>query len=226
MVNKTFSISEALKYGWTQTKAHYAFFLVIGIIVFVITHLLDSMSKSDDVTVVVANLISIIFTLFINVGMVKVLLKIVNNSKPTHQEFFSITPQQFFRYLGCSILYGLLVLIGLVLLIIPGIIAIVRLQFGYYFLIEKDMGPVDALKASWDATRGHGMDLFLFVLMFAIINFIGAIFFGIGLIVTIPITMIATVFIYKKLTSAMIPQVTVVPLESTAPSNPEHSEPK
>lgn len=47
-----------------------------------------------------------------------------------------------------QILTALVVLVGLLLLIVPGIIAIQRLLLAQYYLVDKDLGIIDAMKAS------------------------------------------------------------------------------
>lgn len=69
------------------------------------------------------------------------------------------------------------------------------------------MGPLESLKQSWNATKGETLQLFVFGLLMVGLNIIGALLFGIGLLVTVPITMIAVVYIYKKLSGATLPQV-------------------
>ena len=62
-------------------------------------------------------------------------------------------------YWGRMILLQLLVLVtvlgGFLLLIVPGIIFALRLSLSTYYLVDQDMGVMDAYKASWHATRGN-----------------------------------------------------------------------
>ena len=61
------------------------------------------------------------------------------------------------------------------------------------------MNGIDALKLSYEMTTGHFMELFLFFLSVLVINVIGLLLFGIGLLVTVPITGIAGAYVYRKL---------------------------
>jgi hypothetical protein len=77
-------------------------------------------------------------------------------------------------FLGRMVLLDLLVVVtvigGLILLIIPGIYFALRLSLAPYFLVDKNMGVMEAYKASWDATKGHVKQILgmigVFILMF------------------------------------------------------------
>ena len=60
-----------------------------------------------------------------------------------------------------GILYGLAVLVGSVLLVVPGIIAYVALSFTLLYIATEDQNAVAALASSWHTTRGHWLRLFL-----------------------------------------------------------------
>lgn len=81
----------------------------------------------------------------------------------------------FGNYFLMSILYGFGVMFGLILLVIPGIILIIRWVPSLGFLISSNKGASDALSASWAATKGHGIAIFLAsaVVLIAAILFAG-----------------------------------------------------
>lgn len=47
-----------------------------------------------------------------------------------------------------------LIIGGMILLLVPGIIVILRSFFTQYFIVDKNMGPIEAIKASWALTKG------------------------------------------------------------------------
>lgn len=53
-----------------------------------------------------------------------------------------------FRLFMLQILTVICVIVGLLLLIVPGVIAVQRLLLAPYFLIDKNMGVIDSMKAS------------------------------------------------------------------------------
>jgi uncharacterized membrane protein len=120
--------------------------------------------------------------------------------KPKLQIFFLLI-HLFFKYLIGDILYGLIIIGGLILLIIPGIIWAIQFQFFGYLIIDKGLGPIEALKKSSKITKGAKWDLFLLGILLVLINILGALALLVGLFATIPTTMIANAFVYRKLLS-------------------------
>jgi len=106
------------------------------------------------------------------------------------------------------------------LLIIPGIIWAIKFYFFSYLIVDKGLGPIEALKRSSAITDGSKWDLFLLGLLLFGINLIGAIPFFLGWFVTIPISMVATAFVYRKLLSETgVPKTDITQI-SGAPINP------
>ncbi len=190
-VNK-FSIGEAIKFGWDKVKSNIILFA--GIII--ISILINAVTKNDEQPLI------LIFGLFLNqlisLGFVNSSLKITDNFKIKFDDFFSCYPL-FLKYLIGSILYILMVYVGLILLIVPGIILAIRFQFYAYFIIDKEIGPIDALKKSFSLTNGALWQLLIFDLLLVCINIIGLLALILGLFVTIPLTSIANAFVYRKL---------------------------
>ncbi|MEA3324508.1 MAG: hypothetical protein U9Q37_05135 [Euryarchaeota archaeon] len=68
------------------------------------------------------------------------------------------------------ILYGFIVVGGLILLTIPGIIWAIKFQFFDYLIVDKGLGPIDALEKSSEITRGVKWDLFITEHIYRITN--------------------------------------------------------
>jgi uncharacterized membrane protein len=100
-----------------------------------------------------------------------------------------------------SILYGLIVGVGFILLVVPGIYLALRLQFYSFYVVDKNAGITDSLKMSWEATKGNTLNIFLFVLILIALNILGAIALLVGLLVTIPVSFIAVALLYRKLSA-------------------------
>ncbi len=206
---KKFSISEAVKFGWNTWKANWKFFLGLVLITFVVSYIpsfLNSMVKSSfsqnaQMIGTFGLIIGIVFWVInqlINIGVLRISLDLVDGKRPDYKTLYSQT-NFLLRFLGGTILYGLIVTLGIVLLIIPGIIFGIKLQFYSYLIIDKGLGPVEALKKSWEMTKGVKMDLFLFGLTLMLVNFLGLLALVVGLFASIPTTMVAAAYVYRKL---------------------------
>ena len=74
-----------------------------------------------------------------------------------------------------------LVMIGFLMLIIPGIIIWCRLSFVSYLIMDKDLEPMKAVEKSWELTRGHGWRIFGLAItsFFVFIGGLIVLFFGV-----------------------------------------------
>jgi len=67
------------------------------------------------------------------------------------------------NYLGvvlANLLTIALVMLGLIMLVIPGIIIACRLAFVGFLVMDKQLDPISAVEESWRMTRGHGWTIF------------------------------------------------------------------
>jgi len=197
-----FSKSEAIQFGWTTTKNNLGFFIglliVVGLFYFVSSFITESIKAEDSILSSIVSIIFWVLDIVIQMGLIRISLRFCDNGKGEFADLFSCFPL-FFKYLFGSILYGLIVVGGMILLIIPGIIWGIKFQFFSCFIVDKGVGPIEALKRSSAITKGAKWDLFLFNLLLVLINLLGAICLLIGLFVTIPTTMVAWAFVYRRL---------------------------
>lgn len=78
-----------------------------------------------------------------------------------------------------------LVILGMMMLIIPGIIVACRLVFVSYLVMDKDMDAMKAVERSWQMTRGHGWQIFGMAILSFFIFIGGLIVFLVGAIVSL-----------------------------------------
>lgn len=213
-----FSKSEAIKFGWDTTKKNIKFFVILLILVWIINLIPRFLSSPvsfvmpkgiiDD-SYFMRMLFAVIFILIIamitwflknlvDIGLIKIALKFHGNQKPVFGDLFSGT-KVFWQYIAGSILYGLIVIAGFLLLIIPGIIWSIKFQYYSYLIIDKGLGPVEALKQSSKITQGIKWDLFVFNLALIGVIVLGFLALFIGLFWAVPTNMLATAYVYKKL---------------------------
>lgn len=88
---------------------------------------------------------------------------------------------RIWAYIGMGILSMLGMVLGFLLLIIPGVILMVRWSASSGFLIADRMGISQSLGASWDATRGHSWPIFFAgVVLFIGLAIIGGVLGGLA----------------------------------------------
>ena len=199
-----FGKGEAIKFGFQTAKGNIVFFIGIFVIislVFAATTLLQNIPdfNQNAGTFLIGNILVWVLNVIIDVGVIRIALKFVDLEKPAFSDLFQ--GSFLINYVLASIITGVIIVIGLILFVIPGIIFAFRLQFAKYLAIDKGMGPIDAIYKSWNITRGTTWNLFLFTLLIILINILGLIAFLVGLFITIPLTMVANAFVYRKLLS-------------------------
>jgi uncharacterized membrane protein len=211
MATDRFFINEAIEFGWNTMKANFGFFVGVTIIVlvtqsadFLLRDPFHIINKTDMAFLSNPLYYLYIFTILpaIHMGLIKISLKFCDNEKGKFSDFFSAL-HLFFKYLAGTILYGLIVAGGTLLLIIPGIIWAIKFQYYSYFIVDKGLGPIEALKASSTITKGVKWDLLLFGLLLFCINLLGLLCLVVGLFVTVPTTMLAYTFVYRRLESQL-----------------------
>lgn len=125
------------------------------------------------------------------------------HDSPEKVEFSALWhPRPFWKYLGASLLASIVIGIGFVLLIVPGIIAMVLFMFTTLVVIDRELGPIEAMKESMRLTEGNRWALLGFILLLMLIFFVGALVFGIGLLVAIPIISLSVMHAYRQLSGA------------------------
>lgn len=204
MTAKTFDLGTSIKYGWEKTKENLIFLVGVILLMFVVNMVSSQIQGSigTEGFVGMAGLISILFSLvmmFIQMNFVRAGLSIVAGKKPSFNDL--LITQPFVKYVIGNILTSIIVGIGLILLIIPGIYLALRLGFTHLLIVDKNMDPIEALKKSWEITSGHVLQLFLLAVVLVLLNIAGAVLFLVGLLITIPMSFIAMIYVYKQLSS-------------------------
>lgn len=72
---------------------------------------------------------------------------------------------RFWHYLGMAILSTIAAVFGLLLLVVPGVLLLVRWSAASGFAIGAGEGVIESLAASWHATQGHGWAIFFSALI-------------------------------------------------------------
>ena len=127
-------------------------------------------------------------------------------------------PKFFWPFLALSILTFVAVVLGLIAFIIPGIIISLALALAGQLMIDRGLGPIEALKESARLTKGHRLSLLWLGLASALLNIVGILALLVGLFVTVPVTMLAFVHAYRQLAggatdteSVVVPEPEPVP---------------
>ncbi len=193
--HKKVIVGEAIEAGWNSVKSHIWFFIAIFLL-FTALSFMSISARAIGTRVVLSLLIS-----GISLGFIKLAIDVVEGKSPEFKELFSCF-SLLFKYVLAAILYVIIVTFGLALFVIPGIIWAV--QFGFYpFVIVKErLWPFAALRKSSALTEGVKGRLIVLALALFGINLLGVLALGIGVIITIPLSVIAAAHVFKQMEKA------------------------
>lgn len=209
-----FAVGEALSEAWALTDgAKWTFniassiYFVVYLVVMVVTSLilfgsLKSMGPNGDPSVgaglsTLQNLIVLAVAMPMSAGIWMMGIRRAVGAPIAAGQvlgyFHKVLP-----LLATYLLMMLLVVIGFILLIIPGIYLLIAYMLALPLVVEKNLGPWQALEASRKAVSKRWFEILGFGIVIGLINIAGAIPLGIGLIWTMPMTVIATGVLYRN----------------------------
>ncbi len=144
-------------------------------------------------------LIGFIVQMLFQPGLIKIWLTAGRGGTPQFGDMFS-SMGRFPAMLAAMFLMMLAIYAGMLCFFVPGVILALGLGLAQYFVVDKNMGPIQALKASWEATNGHKVKLFLLGLISVGILIVGCIACYIGMFVALPLVSLAYAIVYLRLT--------------------------
>lgn len=229
MNTRSFSIRESLSFGWEKTKAHRGLLFKILVIFFalqvmgsMVSHVLEG-----ELIGMLANVAIGIAQFVVGVGFTLVSLRIAQN-KHTDLNDLVPPPELLWRYFAASFLVGLIAfgtVAGIALLVLAiaslqggistglfpawiavgGVLSAVAVAyiclrfFMVRYAILSGSGITESLHKSTEMTEGHKWHLLGFLVVLALLNIGGALLLFVGLLLTIPTTIIAYAHVYQKL---------------------------
>jgi hypothetical protein len=145
-----------------------------------------------------ATLLSMVFSTFLGTGLSRVALNFASGEDTSEAMLFS-QGSKLLRMLGGWFLYGLMVVGGILLLIVPGIYLALRFGMFQYAIIDRNMGVIDSLKYSSELTKENRMNLFGLGCMMVLIILAGVLALLVGLIFAIPVVTLMMPLAYRFL---------------------------
>ena len=200
MDGMVFDRPAALRFGWETAKSRFIFFLgliAVSIVGFVLLDLLHD-NLPGSMLKFVLSLCTNVWGMLISIGTTCIVLKICDGGEPALGDLF-VGPGVLWAYIVASVLSGAFIVFGMLLLVIPGIIFYVKLMFYAYSIADRSGGIMNSLQESWALTAGKKWDLFMFTIYLGLINLLGLLCVGVGLLWTLPMWWMATAHVYRQL---------------------------
>ena len=208
-----FLISDVLAKGWEDFKKHAGFLVCTYVIVtvlcfallapFIILEIQAIFEKAWErhlITLLVRILFEGIVGTWFALGIITVNLKIIRGETPSFLDLYTSAGKFFTAYLAWLFLI-LAVILGFLALIIPAYFIMLIVIFYMWFIVDRDMGVMDSIWASIDATRGSRWRLLLLLMLFWALSVLAAIPCGLGLFIVGPWSILSLTHVYETLAS-------------------------
>ncbi len=148
--------------------------------------------------------ISVALGAFFSVGTLRMSLDAARGRTPELGTLF-MGGDRFLPMLAARVLTFLAAGAGCCLLLVPGLVIYLGLFVTWYYVADSRMGPIDALRASWLATRGHKGDLCILLLSYFGISLLGVLSCCVGIVGSEAFCAVATAIIYLRLSGLGAP---------------------
>jgi hypothetical protein len=208
-----FSATDAIGYGWKGFTANIGPLVLIGLVLIVATGLSNWLSQGFESLglTIIGSVLSAFISLVISLGLIRAALSILDGGRPSVEQL--VSTKDIGPYIIASLLVALIVTVGLVLCIIPGLVAGFLLQFYGYAIIDRksdsvttapQSSPTGSLRASFEVVAGNVGPLILLAVLCFLLNIAGALLCGVGLLVTVPVTSIAIAYAWRYFSGGRI----------------------
>lgn len=166
--------------------------------VFVIYSLLTSAGSiwGDDVGI--GELIIFIVSGPITAGTYMYALRLIRGGEPDLGEMLRGF-QVFGKAFVVFALYSVMVVVGLIFLIVPGVYIAVALMPAMFLVLDDDLGAVETLQKAWEMTSGQRGRIFLVLLAIVGINILGLLALLVGVIFTGALSLLIGAALYDEL---------------------------
>ena len=132
-------------------------------------------------------------------GALRICLDIVDTGASTYNRILSESHLTA-RYIIASVIYGIAMMIGYALLIIPGLYILLIWYFFAQVLVAEQCGAFDSLRRSNAITEGRRMHVAGYILVVMVITGFAYSLTVVGTIIVSPIIWLATTYYYRALT--------------------------
>ncbi len=206
------TFDEIFSYAWDRWKNNLAILIGMTVIVlgasyalaFAIAGLEIVLRNTgvDNILIaavsVVLNIASYLVNMFLAIGQIKICLNIARQRPAEITQLFS-GGDKLLPYIGATILFGIAFVIGIVLLIIPGILLWLYYWPYMYLIVDDKTKAMQSFEVA-PSIAGKNIGTFLVLTLASIgIAFVGLLMCGVGLLVAIPLINMMLAVAYLKM---------------------------
>ncbi|MBS1709234.1 MAG: hypothetical protein JSS65_11020 [Armatimonadetes bacterium] len=235
----------AISEAWDLMKANWSPYaltmLLVGIANFAITFVVKMpfavsqavlQDKINDPAALIAiqlpgmlvqQVVSSLLTGIILGGFANMTLVTLRGGQASFNDFMKVfSKAHLFMLFG--LLYTFFTLLGVIGLCVGSIVVAGLLMFSAMFMVDREMGPWDAIKASFNALKGEWLMAGVFYFVAYLIALLGILACGVGILFTAPMAMLAVTICYRDVVyvgmNSYAPSTPMSPPPSEAPTEP------
>ncbi|CQD17488.1 integral membrane protein [Mycolicibacterium conceptionense] len=199
-------IVPTLVYGLVYVVLQFVFRLIQGEFTTVDTSEPGSFSFSMGgagilVSALVA-LVGVVIGAVIQSAYIGGMLDVANGAPVTIGSFFR--PRLVGNVIIASVVSSIIIGIGTILCIIPGIIAAIMLMFTTVAVLDRNLSGIDGVTTSFELAKANFGPVALTWLVTVVLAFAGALVCGVGLLVAYPLLSLITVYAWRRLNGAPV----------------------
>jgi uncharacterized membrane protein len=193
--------------GWQHLWKYFLVLLLI-LIIGVLIGLPSSIGQIDIGTaaVIFTSMFALAYGILVEgpveYGISFAFLKAARGDKVEIKDMFEAF-RNYFNAVLASLLIGVIVVFGLILLIVPGIFFACKLAFTPYLVVDRKMEVIEAVKTSWNMTDGHAWKVFFIGLLAIPIFIAGLLFIIVGVIISIMWVSLAFASLYHAVSTSI-----------------------
>jgi len=197
---KVVAIGAILKDTWAIFKANWIqiyLLLALPFVTMLVLQFITSRGAFSGLFGLIVELTFLAIQVVVSMGILKGMLAIVRGGTVDLDTILS-TKHLLLRYIWATFLLSLLIGLGFIFFIIPGIYFAIRYMFVPYLIVDQELTASDAMKESSRLTKGLKWDILAFMVITLVLGYSGVLLFVIGLLVTLPFISISYPVFYDR----------------------------
>lgn len=217
-----FSVGEAFGYGWKKFQANLGPILIAALVMFAVVVTIQILQRiigggdtiefdpesgtferdsglfgGSFIASMFFSALSFLAQLVIQAGIVKGALDLTRGKPISIGSMFAGI--NWAQVVVASLIIAVVTIVGIIACVLPGLAWLFLTSFTLHFMIDKDLDAISAVRASITFVMANAGTLFVFFLACIAAYIVGALLCGVGLLVAIPVVVIATAYAYRTL---------------------------
>ncbi|MBF6291463.1 DUF2189 domain-containing protein [Nocardia farcinica] len=202
----TLDVGNAISYGLEKFRSNMAPWLAVtavGVVIYLTFLLVVQTFEPNSLLSLVLLFLAVMVGLWLlQAAMVRGALHETDGVKPVFGSFFQVLNAG--NVLLTALLAFLGTWLGLALCVLPGLAVGVLCMFSLHFVVDQDLGPIDAIRASAMLVARNPVQVLLLALSVVVITLLGLLACGIGVLFAGPVCVLAVTYAYRGLTGGRL----------------------